>query len=529
MRKFFRGALAVLMLAACEKTGDPLQGGSHRVVHDDEGLPHEQIVLGRRLDNPYKTDNVRRALAALYPTKAGGLDLVSTDLYVRFLPESDAELQKVLDTGIELVDHPLDYEIKVDGDWYHDPEIADEELTWQYAVLPRDVDFPEGVYHEIIDECYLPENAPLTRSRSDIDWEAVEREAYVLTGNEDLLLPVTKGKSGRVIPSGRITLTDPEADGGKPIGLAGVRITCNSFVRMDRTYTDRDGYYTMKKKFASKLRYRLVFKNEKGFAIGFNAIFTPASVSTLGKTGPEGMCFAVTDKSDEKLFRRCAVNNAAYDYYTRCDKTDMNLHLPPADLRFWIFPSMAASSSAMLHHGTSVTDAQISRFWGYLLKIVRYFLPDITIGTKNSDSYASIYASVCHELAHASHFSQVGADYWNRYIAYIIQSYITQSGNCYGDGIGKGAGECGVGEMWGYYLSSVMFQERYGGAVPSFGNSFWFHPQIFRYLDERGIERADIFQALQEDVNSVETLKYALIGQIPEKRSLIEQVFNRYR
>ena len=40
--------------------------------------------------------------------------------------------------------------------------------------------------------------------------------------------------------------------------------------------------------------------------------------------------------------------------------------------------------------------------------------------------------------------------------------------------------------MWGYFNESKMYKERYGGTVPSFGTSYWFYPQIFRYLDERG-------------------------------------------
>ena len=526
MRKFWLCALMAAGLASCETLDHAPEQRPRPEVNYGEGLTHDMIVLGDRLDNPYKKSNVRRALASLYPTKASSIDLPATDLYVRFLPESDAQLQQLLDLGLELVDHPLDYQIKVEGDWYHDPEFEEEEQTWQYAVLPHDCDLPGDVFYEVIDECILPDHVPVSKAVQDIDWEAVEREAYVLTGNEEMLLPETKAPKDA--PAGRITIVDPAAHGGKEFGVAGVRVTCNSFVRMDKCYTDRDGYFEMKKKFSSRLRYRMVYKNEKGFSIGFNRIFTPASVSTLGKGEAEGLYFTVTPESEEKMYRRCCVNNAAYDYYRRCERTDMNIALPPADLRLWIFPTLASSSAAMLHHGTLLSDAQMGKFWGYCLKMVKYFLPDITIGTKNQENYASIYASVCHELAHSSHYTQVGTDYWNQLIHYIVSSFVTDGGHLYGDGTGLGAGESGVSEMWAYYLSSEMFQERYGGAVPAFGSDFWFHPQIFRALDERGIHRSDIFRVLQEDVVSEESLKYALMAAMPYRRSLIEQVFNRY-
>ena len=60
----------------------------------DLHLSHERIVLGKRLDNPYTTDNMTKALASLYPTKAGRIDVTATDLYVRFLPKNEKEFEQ---------------------------------------------------------------------------------------------------------------------------------------------------------------------------------------------------------------------------------------------------------------------------------------------------------------------------------------------------------------------------------------------------------------------------------------------------
>jgi hypothetical protein len=130
-------------------------------------------------------------------------------------------------------------------------------------------------------------------------------------------------------------------------------------------------------------------------------------------------------------------------------------------------------------------------------------------------------------LAHASHFAKVGTDYWNKYIRYIVESYV-MTGDPYGDGTAANAGYCEVGESWAYYLESMMYKERYGGSVPSYGTSYWFYPQIFRYLDERGLKRSDIFSVLGPEVTSKEELKNALILNFPQKRTVIEQVFGRY-
>lgn len=489
-------------------------------------LPHGMIVLGNRLENPFTTENMTKALHSIYPTKADRVDIKPTDLYVRFLPYDDSQLETLTSLGLTLTDHPLDYDIAVDGDWYHDPEIPEGNLTWQYAVVPDDFDFPEIPY-EVIDECYIADNDPDTRA-DGIDWKAVERQAYILTGNESLLAqPLTKAAE-KIQPSGRITIEDKDFNGGKPFGVAGVNIICNTFVKFCQCHTDRDGYYQMEKSFASDLRYRMVFKNEAGFSIGFNMVLVPASVSTLGKAGPEGVNMTITDESDAKLFRRCVVNNSAYDYITRCNMDDLGIDPPPGDLRIWIFNSMETSSAVMIHHGAVVDNALIKAYLGVYTPILEYFMPDITIGTDGAASYKDIYLYTCHELAHASHFAKVGKGYWNTYIRYIMESFIKSSGGVYGDGSGSGAGHCEVGEMWAYYMESKLCKQRYGGTLPAFGTAWWFYPQIFRFLDERGLEQDDIFSVLDENVISKETLKNALLLEFPDSYEMIEQVFSRY-
>lgn len=522
MRGKFILALTALVMLSCSKEGlsqgEDVRGGRRNV-------PHEMIVLGNRLENPYKTTNMAKALASVYPTKAGLVEVKPTDLYVRFLPADKEEVRLLEKTGAVLIDHPLDYDILVEGDWYHDPEVPDGKMTWQYAVVPVGFEFPD-IEYEIIHNCFIPDEAAM---KSDgIDWEEVEREAYRMTGNEDRIAQSAYTKGGKIAPSGRITIVDDRANGGKPVGLAGVRVSCNSFVRFAHTYTDRDGYYTMPKTFSANLRYRLVFENEKGFSIGLNLILVPASVSTLGKGGPEGVSETITSGSEVKLFRRAVVNNAAYDYISRCAYDDMNILPPPEDLRIWIFHSAEASSAVMAHHGAVVDGNFFSAILGSFAPVVKHFLPDITIGADDKSDYASICSTVYHELAHASHFSSVGTDYWNRYVRHIAESFIRTNGLMYGTGQESDAGYCEIGEMWAYYLESMMYKDRYGGSVPSFGSSYWFYPQIFRYVDDRGLDRSDIFSVLVPSVTSRAALKSALVRAFPHKRTVIEQVFGRY-
>lgn len=519
----------MLLAAACSKGNETPPGNDDpwngRNVYDGNEVSHEMIELGERLENPYGIENVRSAYQAVYPTKARE-DVSPNCVYVRFLPGDEDEFGLLESLGVEMLDHPMDYRIKKEGDYYHDPSVADSDITWQYAVVPVDFAFPPSVKYEVIQECYVTGTETDTKA-ADIDWTAVEKEAYRISGNSGVYEELTKASGAS--PSGRITIIDDRHDDGKPVGVAGVKVSCNVFVKFSSTYTDRDGYYKIPKQFSSKVRYRLVFENEKDFCIGFNLILVPASVSALGQASPEGLDLTVTKDSEAKLFKRCVVNNATYDYISRCCEEDMNILPPPSNLRLWLFHSLEASSAVMMHHGTVVQHRDIVKYLGSYAALVQFFAPDITIGTSGRDDYAGLYDATCHELSHASHFAKVGKDYWNDYIRYIVTSYLWSGGKTYGDGTGDYAGYCEVGEMWAYYMESIMHKDRYGGQIPGYGNSNWFFPQIFRYMGERGISRSEIFAALGEDTIGRDTLEAALCELYPEKAAIVAQAFARYR
>ena len=521
MKRIFFTFGTVLLALSCEHVDIDSTPGQYGVV-----VTHDEIILGRQLEDPFKTENMSKALQALYPTRAERLPLENTDLYVRFLPRNEKEFDILKSLGIDLLDHPVDYEILKEGDWYHDPAIENQDITCQYAVVPKDFDFPESIEYQILHGCYLASNDEQTKA-DGLDWDAIERKAFELTGNAEMLQDATKASS-KAAPQGRITICDPGYAGGKPIVVSGVTVSCNAFVKFAKAYTDRDGYYSMDKKFSSNPRYRLVFKNEKDFCIGFNFILVPASVSTLGKMGPEGVSLEVTGDSEEKLYRRCVVNNATYDYILRCNDKDMGVTPPPGDLRIWILPFMEESSCAMLHHGAFVSEPLVAAALGHYAFLAKLFSPDITVGVSDNGSYSEIYADTVHELAHSSHYSVVGNDFWNPYIKYILTAF-TSSGDAYGTGAEEGYGYCEVGEMWAYYLSSILYKERYGGTLRDFGADNWFKPQILRYMDQRGVGRDVIFKALsQKEVVDIVSLRSTLIRLAPAKKTMIEQAFALY-
>ena len=523
MKWFFKMMLPALVLVSCSKEGgSPVEVDPVSTKEKVEVVSHEMMELGRRLDNPYSVSNVGAALAALYPTR-GATDVPVTDYYVRFLPKTNEDLDILSDLGLELLDYPMDREVLKDGDYYHDPSVPEEEITWQYAVVPPDFDFPEGIRHEILDECFIPDEDVETRSPGDFDWNAVERMSFEMTGNSAMLEPVTRAKTK---PSGTISIVDEGLKSKKTVGVAGVKMVANVFVKIATTYTDENGKYQFSTKFSAKPHYRICFKNKVGFTIGFNLILIPASISTLGKASSSGIDYVIDKTSDETLFRRCVVNNAAYDYYKKCQAS--GVAMPPKNIRFWILNILKPSCTMMMHHGALLDNKLVSKYLGKYSSLVRLFSPDITIGSKGKNgNYADLYAVTVHEMAHASHFSRVGVDYWRKYATYILTSFIN-TGDAYGTGHGENAGYCEIGEMWAYYMENALFRSRYGKNSDDL-SGYWFKPQIFTELEAGGISRAIICDCLGYYTSSIDALKSNLIECCPGKAALIDKVFAKYK
>ena len=524
MKRMMMIAASAILLSACNGT-DPDDIGPDVGGQSLREVSHDMIVLGEQLEDPYSLKNMKDAVTKAYPAKGREVEIKPTDVYMRFLPKNENEYDRLVDAGLHLLDHPVDYRIIRDGDYYHDPSLDESRITWQYAVVPAGFKCPDGIESEILDECFIPDNASGTRAGNDIDWNLVERTAFELTGNADMLVPTTKASAS---PSGRITLVDADHNGGTPVGLAGVMISCNTFVKFATTYTDEEGYYQFEKKFSSDVRYRIVFKNQKSFAIGFNLLLVPASMSTMGTNTSEGVDLVIDSSSDHKLFARSVVNNAAYEYWQRCNDDEDQLPQPPYQTRIWLFDGMGSSSTPMLQQGPVIEGTLLSKYLGGFKDLIQTFMPDITIGLSGADTYKSIYSLTVHELAHASHFQQVGTDYWNKYISFIIESFVGSLGAVYGVGTEKDSGYCELGEMWAYYLENMMLRNRYGDDVVVQGTAHWFSPQILMYLDERGLTASKIFAAFTSDVINVSQLREKLAELYPTYESLINQAFDRY-
>ncbi|MDR3119682.1 MAG: hypothetical protein LBU44_09785 [Mediterranea sp.] len=301
-------------------------------------------------------------------TRSGGedLEIEVTDWYVRFLPTDSAEYNTLKeDLQLELFDYPLDHDVLTEGTGYHDPSIPDDLMTWQYTTVKPGFQFPAGIRHEILDECFIPrdedmgddegEEETATRSSKasfigELEYRALEKVGYIQCLEKKGLIPAgTRGLfsflSGSK-PKGYIKVNDSSLK--KDVPVKGIKVRATSLVKWSSASTDENGYYSMGTKHYWGPLYSVSFENNQGFDVwGYAGPLTGAALYIMGFHNKKG---------HDKTFGRssCAwewatVNNAAYDWYRNCKtKSDYPACPTTGSLKIWVWPDVGASSAPMI-------------------------------------------------------------------------------------------------------------------------------------------------------------------------------------
>ena len=357
------------------------------------------IKLGKRLENPYTIENMKKALSLLEERQKGRateeINVRVTHLYLRFLPEDSADLEILKqDTTLILWDYPLDYEITEGGDFYHDPEVPLERPTPQYCAVEADKVLPEVPY-ELLSSLYIPEED------EEIDESSGGRagghdlvtdlllEAFRLTGNEEDFEPFDESEMerGRWYPYGRVRVW--EHSKGRYVPVVGVKVRVRRWFRARNAYTDKNGIFRTGRFRSKKVNYSIRWERPhysiRSGTFGQAWLNGPKRKRKgwyvdLGRSGAR----KVTDSQQYYAL----IHQAAYAYYYGSDI--FGLKRPPLN-SFWK-PQMKIS--AYRESGFSFHSQETRTFGlGPWLKIREY----------NKDSHR-IYSIVIHELAHASHW-----------------------------------------------------------------------------------------------------------------------------
>jgi hypothetical protein len=308
-----------------------------------------ETVIGSETANAFSFATVKKALEKLRnKKKESGVatmsdnqimrsleDITPSHKYVRFAPADVEQLSQLLDAGLELFDVPLMSEIIQEGEFYQDPSIPDDQITYQYTLVPYDYPLPSNIPFVILDEIFLFNETPgeyqLPDYWSGSNGNAANTESlqsrqvnnltslntiedYVLRNGDpvieatDYLLhnqfnPTEVYNTAMELAGGRDLISirwyDPGGGGsggggggninnvpGVPSGrllvrntempidepVKGVTVKARRFLKLEIKQTDQNGRFQMTKQFRNKATVIVKFKNKRITTRGINGL-----------------------------------------------------------------------------------------------------------------------------------------------------------------------------------------------------------------------------------------------------------------
>ena len=268
---------SMLVLVSCQnKMAEPANvdlkeisssANNYRVASDN------QVVLGKKFENPYEVKVMQKAFETISSktnskVSSSKSPVRTTHHYVRFLPKDWKEYDALkADTSLILYDTPLDYEILLHGNKYHDASVCDTCPTWQYTALKIDKKLKIKIKQEKLSDLYIPEtDSDLAKlnikervsGKSFLD--ALLDEAMIMTKNYSDTLNTKKTKGGKVAwnPSGTIRVFDTRLQ--TLIPLVGVEIRARRWFTTHIVSTDQNGFYYSPWGFDRPANYSLYFQ-----------------------------------------------------------------------------------------------------------------------------------------------------------------------------------------------------------------------------------------------------------------------------
>lgn len=367
------------------------------------------IKLGEKLENPYTVENMRQALENLKKSNKSAksltdeIEITTTHLYVKFIPKTENELDILKkDSTLILYGYPLDYEIEEGGYFYRDPEVPQNQPTYQYAAIKVDKELPNEIENEILEELFIhDEDSDLENktSKKSVTYQMVDAlvdEALRITNNLETTLQNKNLKTTRSKwrPAGTIKVWDDVVRNF--IGVEGVKVRARRWFTTHRGIANATGYYSCDGRFRRKANYSIDWERYQ-FALQ-DGWLNGATYNGPKKRGDWNL-----DLNSGKQEYYATIFSGAYFYYYG---TRMGLTSPPKN-SFW---KRQMKIKARLERGKS-SYVKARRIWlGSDISLKAY-----------GESSAAVFGTTIHELAHAAHRELSGAAYNHLvYYAYTI-------------------------------------------------------------------------------------------------------------
>lgn len=348
----------------------------------NDSLPQPTVLGYHLVNNPYSVANMQQASINLYGNASG---IVENKWYVRVKPSSPEQLAALEDLDVDLSNHPLDYEVEQEGDYYDDGVTPAEEIPWLYTVVTPNFTFPAGMQYEILQHVHVP------------DAPELENEAFRITGNpidnptcnqtsEPQFASTQKSNSPMRMPqclegyhwdfetrkcepdncpqgwhwdntqnscvpdapppppavrkpSGTIRVWDTNL--GVYRGVRNARVVARRFLKAERTYTDNQGQFFIDKKF-NRVVLLVKFKNAQSRIKAVRRarlwqILFPVEIKMGKFSGSlDNIIYNINHSNDAfsvgaKDWAAATANNAVQEYYDYASQ--LGVGTPPGGIK----------------------------------------------------------------------------------------------------------------------------------------------------------------------------------------------------
>lgn len=380
-----------LIISSCEKEKI---SPNNQIPEENQGVNSESMtVLGDQLENPYSVSNMKKAYSNLKSSSSETPDvnIETTHYYIRFLPKNEEEFDLLKeDTSLILYDIPLDFEIEVQGVYYHDPKLPDTAITWQYCAVTVEKKLPD-VYYEKLADLYIPpteeadEGNLKSTDAETVFYETLEDEALRITGNiDESALKSTNSiqRKKKWRPAGRIRVWDDVTS--SYVGVHGVTVRARRWFTTKTGTTNSTGRFSCNGRFRRKANYSL--KWEKYHFSIRSGTAGQAKLDGPKKRGD----WNKNIRGGKSEFYATIFRATRHYYYGNLG----GIRRPPKN-SFWQ-PQMKIAAMYKSNNDRNARHAASLRVFG-LFNWIKIWNP-----SRNCDD---IYGTTTHELAHASHWN----------------------------------------------------------------------------------------------------------------------------
>lgn len=406
-------ALSLSLLQSCKK--DEITNSTIDQVSRMNGtstLPiaadGEPMVLGEQFNNPYTVQNMQEALNALSASgelSENPFEVRITHRYIKYTPSNEAEYDALIsDSNLVFYDYPLDHEIVVQGNFYHDSSIPDTQPTPQYVVVPDGYSLNTSISHDILAELYIPEedkqllgeglNENLSFGKLLLEQAFNNAGTFFEPFN-----PWEGSGGGSSIPQVNGTIRTYDTRLNQYIPLQGVEVTARRNFTTRKGTVSANGTYSLSgDPFNRSANYTIHFERNPRFKVMNSTSLNNAKIVRNNISG-NTWNYDIADGLDcmhATMFR------AAYHYYF---KNIGGLNRPSHHLDNVI--KIISKSTDNLSNNDEVFVSGKFRYWilGRKIKIARY-----QQNSTNERISDQLFSTTIHELAHYSHYNIIGGN-----------------------------------------------------------------------------------------------------------------------